>query len=47
MNRFADVILPLPLYRYFTYRVPEEMQGHLRQGHRVVVSFGGRSSIQQ
>ncbi|MBO7317826.1 MAG: primosomal protein N', partial [Bacteroidales bacterium] len=40
MNRFADVILPLPLYRYFTYRVPEEMQGHLRQGHRVVVSFG-------
>ena len=40
MTRFADVILPLPLYRYFTYRVPEEMQGHLRQGHRVVVSFG-------
>ena len=40
MNRFADVILPLPLYRYFTYRVPVEMQGCLRQGHRVVVSFG-------
>ena len=40
MNRFADVILPLPLYRYFTYRVPVEMQGRLRQGHRVVVSFG-------
>lgn len=40
MNRFADVILPLPLYRYFTYRIPSEMQGRLRQGHRVVVSFG-------
>ncbi len=40
MNRFADVILPLPLYRYFTYRIPEEMQGRLRQGHRVIVSFG-------
>lgn len=40
MNRFADVILPLPLYRYFTYRIPDEMQGRLRQGHRVVVSFG-------
>lgn len=40
MNRFADVILPLPLYRYYTYRVPVEMQGCLRQGHRVVVSFG-------
>ena len=40
MNRFADVILPLPLYRYFTYRIPADMQGRLRQGHRVVVSFG-------
>ena len=40
MTRFADVILPLPLYRYFTYRVPADMQGRLRQGHRVVVSFG-------
>ncbi len=40
MNRYADVILPLPLYRYFTYRIPAEMQGRLRQGHRVVVSFG-------
>lgn len=40
MNRFADVILPLPLYQYFTYRVPEDMRGRLRQGHRVVVSFG-------
>ncbi len=40
MNRFVDVILPLPLYRYFTYRVPEEMQGRLRQGHRVIVPFG-------
>lgn len=40
MTRFADVILPLPLYRYFTYRIPDDMQGRLRQGHRVVVSFG-------
>lgn len=40
MNRFADVILPLPLYQYFTYRIPDNMQGQLRQGHRVVVPFG-------
>ena len=40
MNRFADVILPLPLYKYFTYRIPGNMQGILRQGHRVVVPFG-------
>ena len=40
MYQYADVILPLPLYQYFTYRVPESMQDSLRQGHRVVVQFG-------
>lgn len=40
MNRFADIILPLPLYNYFTYRIPAEMQDKLRLGHRVVVPFG-------
>lgn len=40
MSRFADVILPLPLYKYFTYRVPDDMQPLLQRGSRVVVSFG-------
>lgn len=40
MSRFADVILPLPLYKYFTYRVPDDMQSLLQSGSRVVVSFG-------
>ena len=37
---FADVVLPLPLPGYFTYRVPFEMNDSLQAGHRVVVQFG-------
>jgi len=37
---FADVILPLPLPRLFTYWVPPEMGESLQQGIRVVVPFG-------
>jgi primosomal protein N' (replication factor Y) len=37
---FADVILPLPLPRLFTYFVPEDMQENLQTGMRVVVPFG-------
>jgi len=40
MKPYADVILPLPLPRTFTYRVPEELIGTLRPGCRVVVPFG-------
>ncbi len=40
MSAFADVILPLPLYKYFTYRVPAELQPMLQSGSRVVVPFG-------
>ncbi len=40
MSVFADVILPLPLYKYFTYRVPAELQSLLQSGSRVVVPFG-------
>ncbi len=40
MSTFADVILPLPLYKYFTYRVPADLQSSLQSGSRVVVPFG-------
>lgn len=40
MNTFADVVLPLPLYKYFTYRVPVDWQTLLQPGSRVVVPFG-------
>lgn len=37
---FADVILPVPVHREFTYRVPFEMNDYIREGIRVVVPFG-------
>ena len=39
MTRFADVILPLPLYSTFTYRIPEVMSD-VKIGSRVLVPFG-------
>ncbi len=37
---FADVLLPLPLDGYFTYRVPYKWNDYLQVGHRVAVQFG-------
>jgi len=39
---FADILLPLPLPGYFTYRVPAELNGRMQPGIRVVVPFGPR-----
>lgn len=40
LQRFADVILPLPLYSSFTYSVPENLQEEVQVGSRVLVQFG-------
>ena len=40
MSTLADVVLPLPLYKYFTYRIPSDLQEALQIGSRVVVPFG-------
>ena len=40
LNNYADIILPLPLPRLFTYSVPENMSAQIVPGSRVVVSFG-------
>jgi primosomal protein N' (replication factor Y) (superfamily II helicase) len=37
---FADVLLPLSLSSYYTYRVPYECNGTVTRGKRVVVQFG-------
>ncbi len=37
---FADVILPLPLPRLYTYRVPQALAEQVAVGLRVVVQFG-------
>lgn len=42
---FVDVILPLAVKMMFTYRVPFELNDHLKIGIRVVVPFG-KSKLQ-
>ncbi|MDE6715627.1 MAG: primosomal protein N' [Muribaculaceae bacterium] len=37
---YADVILPLPLHRTFTYIVPEQFEADIQRGCRVLVPFG-------
>lgn len=39
---FADIILPLPLPKLFTYRIPQELNEFVGKGFRVVVPFGNR-----
>ncbi len=41
----VDVALALPLYRTFTYRVPEGLSGSLTPGSRVVVPFRNRKEL--
>ncbi|MCH5242260.1 MAG: primosomal protein N' [Muribaculaceae bacterium] len=40
MQRFVDVILPLPLYSSYTYSIPENLQDDVQVGSRVLVQFG-------
>ena len=37
---FADIILPVPLPRLFTYQIPDEWKSQVDIGMRVVVPFG-------
>ncbi|MCK9617292.1 MAG: primosomal protein N' [Lentimicrobiaceae bacterium] len=37
---FADLLFPLPVKGYFTYRIPYEMNTMVKPGVRVVVQFG-------
>ncbi len=40
-----DVALPVPLFRTFTYRVPDGLTGSVAPGSRVVVPFRSRNEI--
>ncbi|GAB2453995.1 primosomal protein N' [Hymenobacter qilianensis] len=42
---FADVILPLPLPKLYTYRVPYEMNDEVVIGGRVIVQFGAKKTL--
>ncbi|HEY8039871.1 MAG TPA: primosomal protein N' [Polyangiaceae bacterium] len=41
----ADVALPVPIARAFTYALPEGLAGRARPGARVVCPFGGRRLV--
>ena len=40
LQRYVDVILPLPLYSSYTYSVPEEFLDDVQVGSRVLIQFG-------
>ena len=40
LTLFADVILPVPIHRSFTYRIPFELNQNVHLGCRVIVPFG-------
>ncbi|GAA0871951.1 primosomal protein N' [Gangjinia marincola] len=40
MKSFLDVLLPLPLAQYFTYKIPPEFERRIEVGMRVSVPFG-------
>ena len=42
---FVDVILPLPLPRLYTYRVPYELNDRVVIGGRVIVQFGAKKTL--
>ena len=42
---FADVLLPVPIKNFFTYRVPFELNEHIDIGYRAIVQFGKKKIL--
>jgi primosomal protein N' (replication factor Y) (superfamily II helicase) len=42
ITQFAEVLLPIPVKGYFSYRIPKEMNDAIIPGMRVVVQFGSK-----
>jgi primosomal protein N' (replication factor Y) len=45
VTRFAEVILPVPIPKLFTYRVPAALTDKVRAGQRVIVPFGPKKIL--
>ena len=45
ITRFTEVILPVPIPKLFTYRVPYELNEVVKEGLRVIVPFGSRKIL--
>ena len=44
-NNFADIILPVPIPRMFTYRIPSALKPEIQIGLRVIVQFGKKKVL--
>ncbi|WP_040302633.1 replication restart helicase PriA [Algoriphagus machipongonensis] len=44
-NAFADIILPVPIPRMFTYRIPSSLSEQIKIGSRVIVQFGKKKVL--
>jgi primosomal protein N' (replication factor Y) (superfamily II helicase) len=42
---FADLLLPVPIPRLFTYRIPFELNEQVQTGQRAIVQFGDRKIL--
>lgn len=44
-NNFADIVLPVPIPRMFTYKIPKNLQPLIQIGLRVIVQFGRKKVL--
>ena len=44
-NNFADIILPVPIPRMFTYKIPKNLQPLIQIGLREIVQFGRKKVL--
>lgn len=42
---FAEILLPVPIHKLFTYRIPKALQEYVQVGQRVIVQFGERKIL--
>jgi primosomal protein N' (replication factor Y) (superfamily II helicase) len=42
---FAELLLPVPIPKLFTYRVPQELTEYIQKGQRAIVQFGDRKVL--
>jgi len=44
-TKFVELLLPVPIPKLFTYRVPHALQDHVQVGQRAIVQFGDRKIL--
>src|ERR1043165_8910704 len=42
---FVEAVLPVPLRRAFTYRIPDDLKGAIKIGARLKLPFGRRNLV--